>query len=139
MTPYPHAQATEKWARLNELITHTDDCDQSANGPDDHHDANLAHLRDAFISHEDGSYAWKPEESEFYPLADGLEILELVKWLFTLAEDPRWGWQPYRQELSEMALSMSLCPMHLCDYMACFDDEDEECATIRAYFPNHDT
>jgi len=43
------------------------------------------------------------------------------------------------QFLSMLALEQSLCPMHLIDYAACFDDDDSECATIRAFFPNHDT
>lgn len=42
-------------------------------------------------------------------------------------------------ELSLMRLEYSLCPMHHCDYAACFDDDDPECATIRAFFPSHDT
>jgi hypothetical protein len=34
---------------------------------------------------------------------------------------------------------MSLCPLHLCDYAICFDDEDPECAQIREIHPGHDT
>jgi hypothetical protein len=44
-----------------------------------------------------------------------------------------------REELTELALSMSLCPLHLCDYAICFDDEDPECAQIREIHPGHDT
>lgn len=137
MTPYPHAEAVTKWDRLNQLISHTDACDKSSDGEDDRHDANLWHLRDAFIYAEDTG--WRPEATDFAPLADGNEIAELVQWFFSIANDDRWSWQPYRQELSEMALSMSLCPMHRVDYQACFDDEDPECETIRRFFPNHDT
>lgn len=47
---------------------------------------------------------------------------------------------PYQtQRLSMLALDHSLCPMHFIDYAICFDDDDDECATIRAYFPDHDT
>ena len=43
------------------------------------------------------------------------------------------------QSYSEFLLSLSICPIHECDYATCFDDEDEECAQLRAAFPNHDT
>lgn len=45
-----------------------------------------------------------------------------------------------RDELSTLAMDLSLCPMHFCDWAACFDDDDDECAAIRAVFPHsHDT
>jgi hypothetical protein len=44
-----------------------------------------------------------------------------------------------RQRLSMLLLDNSLCPMHAIDYAICFDDDTDECATIRAYFPSHDT
>lgn len=44
-----------------------------------------------------------------------------------------------RQSLSLLALDYSLCPLHMIDYAICFDDNDPDCAQIRAYFPNHDT
>lgn len=44
-----------------------------------------------------------------------------------------------RDELTELALSLSLCPMHLCDYAICFDDANDECAAIRLIHPSHDT
>lgn len=43
------------------------------------------------------------------------------------------------QTLSELLLSFSLCPMHAIDYAICFDDDDDECAILRRYFPQHDT
>lgn len=43
------------------------------------------------------------------------------------------------QRLSMLYLDHSLCPMHHGDYAACFDDDDPDCAQIRAYFPDHDT
>jgi hypothetical protein len=47
---------------------------------------------------------------------------------------------PYAtQRLSMMRLDFSLCPMHAIDYAICFDDDDADCATIRNYFPDHDT
>ncbi len=41
--------------------------------------------------------------------------------------------------LTELALSLSLCPLHLIDYAICFDDQYEECRAIREVHPSHDT
>jgi hypothetical protein len=45
----------------------------------------------------------------------------------------------HRTRLSMLMLDESLCPMHAIDYAICFDDDDPDCATIRAFFPSHDT
>lgn len=51
-----------------------------------------------------------------------------------------WAYPFLRDELSEIAMELSLCPMHFIDWAACFDDERDECAAIRAIFPySHDT
>lgn len=52
----------------------------------------------------------------------------------TLIADPM-----RRDELTEIALATSLCPLHLCDYAICFDDANAECAAIRRIHPSHDT
>jgi hypothetical protein len=45
-----------------------------------------------------------------------------------------------RDLVSEMAMSLSLCPVHFIDWAICFDDEDPECGQVRAIFPqSHDT
>jgi len=44
-----------------------------------------------------------------------------------------------REYLTHLALSLSLCPIHLIDYAICFDDDDAECAQIRQIHPTHDT
>jgi hypothetical protein len=44
-----------------------------------------------------------------------------------------------RESLTEIALSLSLCPLHFIDYAICFDDNDAECAQIRMIHPSHDT
>lgn len=45
-----------------------------------------------------------------------------------------------RDDLSNLLLSYSLCPMHAIDFAICFDDDDPECAQIRQIFPySHDT
>lgn len=51
-----------------------------------------------------------------------------------------WGYEFYRDEISTIAMQLSLCPLHFCDWASCFDDEDPDCAQIRAAFPHsHDT
>jgi hypothetical protein len=54
---------------------------------------------------------------------------ELLELLITLSTD----------DISELRLADSLCPLHACDYAICFDDDDAECAQIRSIFPSHDT
>lgn len=45
-----------------------------------------------------------------------------------------------RDDLSHLAMSMSLCPIHFVDWAICFDDEPEDCSQVRAIFPyGHDT
>ena len=43
------------------------------------------------------------------------------------------------EALTETALSLSLCPLHLIDYAICFDDQREACQAIREVHPSHDT
>jgi hypothetical protein len=44
-----------------------------------------------------------------------------------------------RELLTDTALNMSLCPLHLIDYAICFDDGRAECAIIRHIHPSHDS
>lgn len=44
-----------------------------------------------------------------------------------------------RELLTTLLLDDSLCPLHAIDYAICFDDNDPECAAIRAIHPSHDT
>lgn len=44
-----------------------------------------------------------------------------------------------RHWLSIECVGQSVCPVHRCDYVACFLDDDPECAQVRMYFPQHDT
>lgn len=48
---------------------------------------------------------------------------------------------PYsRDDLSQLALDYSLCPLHFIDFAICFDDDDPDCEPIRIIFPHsHDT
>lgn len=126
MTDIDWSQEKLKWERLNALIT--------KDHPNE--EVNNWYLREIFYSYDESDY--QPEPDTIYDkIGDALEILDLVRHFFSLSEQFSWG--PYRDELSRLALEMSLCPMHLCDYMACFDDDNEECSQIRTLFPSHDT
>lgn len=48
-------------------------------------------------------------------------------------------WGVGRDELTDLALSLSLCPLHFIDYAICFDDRTYECQEIRTIHPGHDT
>jgi hypothetical protein len=51
-----------------------------------------------------------------------------------------WDYEFYRDDISHIAMQLSLCPYHFCDWAACFDDDDVACAAIRTIFPHcHDT
>ncbi len=43
------------------------------------------------------------------------------------------------EDLTELRLSLSLCPLHASDYAICFDDENPECAQIRIIHPSYDS
>jgi hypothetical protein len=96
-----------------------------------HFDASTA-LRDLLI---DRNYS--PTHDAANPLlADpDYPIYDFIRALLSMIDAA-----PYQtQRLSMLYLDNSLCPMHHCDYAICFDDDEPDCATIRAYFPDHDT
>lgn len=47
------------------------------------------------------------------------------------------GYFPHIDELSNLAMEFSLCPIHFVDWAICFDDENPECDQVRRIFPNH--
>lgn len=63
---------------------------------------------------------------------EGWRVVEL---LAALATDPHGG----AEEITAIRLALSLCPLHGGDYAICFDDDDPECAAIRAIHPNYDS
>lgn len=85
------------------------------------------------------------------------EIHELLKSTFALIADPFAESRLQREQLTELALSLSLCPIHFHDYAICFDDAicaddiaanpdlahaldyTDECSQIRMIHPIHDT
>jgi hypothetical protein len=44
-----------------------------------------------------------------------------------------------RELFTELLLANSLCPLHCIDYAICFDDDDDECLSIRMIHPAHDS
>lgn len=42
-----------------------------------------------------------------------------------------------RDHLTELAIALSLCPVHFVDWAICFDDQPQDCEQIRAIFPHH--
>ena len=45
-----------------------------------------------------------------------------------------------RDSITNLAMTLSICPIHFCDWAICFDDEDPDCAQVRHIFPHsHDT
>ena len=73
-----------------------------------------------------------PEENEDMPAEEAARICGM---LAAIATDPHGG----QEELTRLALSLSLCPLHLTDYARCFTDSDVECEAIRLIHPSHDT
>lgn len=131
--------------RLIELTDHSADCDiDDRFRPDDAHDIANAMLRDLLILDDDDTLDYSILNIDFdldyyrdnYDLDLDIDALarELIDLLALIRTDP------YSIHfLSQLRLDQSLCPLHHCDYAACFDDDDPECATIRAIFPSHDT
>lgn len=45
-----------------------------------------------------------------------------------------------RDDVTQLLMDDSLCPIHAVDWAICFDDEPEDCAQVRRIFPrSHDT
>lgn len=127
--------------RINELTTHTDACDLS-DPYRKYHDHDLASLAsDALLSYFPDLDPSDINDDEFTDAEYTPEpaiLAELIE-LHTKLADAIDEDAAVRQYISNAALDASLCPMHFCDYAICFDDDDPECATIRALFPLHDT
>ena len=56
--------------------------------------------------------------------------------IFDMINQPESSMIQYR---SILCLENSICPIHRCDYAICFDDDDDECAQLRAAFPLYDS
>lgn len=71
--------------------------------------------------------------------AESDRLIDLIWVYHTLKmaiQDPYGG----RDQMTQLYIENSLCPIHHCDWAACFDDQDPECEQVRAIYPNsHDT
>jgi hypothetical protein len=126
---------TNPFDALDAMIAHDASCpDQNdAYRASCIHDLRDADIRDLLCTDIDDH----PDATEFMQSPDAPALAALIDAAFAAATAPYS--ESMRHRLSELLLSHSLCPMHHCDYAICFDDESDECATIRAYFPSHDT
>lgn len=80
-------------------------------------------LRDALTYDDDDALPYDDATTD-----DAIALLDAID---TIRSD--------RDAVSTLRLELSLCPIHCCDYAICFDDDDDECASIRSAFPSHDT
>lgn len=86
-------------------------------------DAGNASIRALLINPDD-------ELLDYYtPRAAAIERPRFTAMIAAMTTDDR----------STLMLALSLCPLHSCDYAICFDDDDPECESIRACFPEHDS
>ena len=80
-----------------------------------------------------------PNRDRMAHLKDGMLRSFLVEHdsaeVLAMADD----WGVGRDELTDLALSFSLCPIHFIDYAICFDDRTPECYAVRVIHPGHDT
>lgn len=128
--------------RLIELTTHTDDCltnsrvwpDASGGyAPDDSHDHADYALRHLLTCLHDGPNGFDDADLNEDEARDARAIWDALN---TCAQYPFGG----IDFITGLAIDRSLCPYHLVDWAACFDDDDEECKAIRAIYPcSHDT
>lgn len=99
---------------------------------DDHmHDLFARALRDLLIDR-----TATPTEQPIPALADPpAYIYDTMRSLLAIIDA-----YPYNtDDMTKLLLDNSLCPMHAIDYAICFDDDEPDCAAIRAIHPSHDT
>lgn len=153
-------------AELRRLTTHTDDCEVNklkAAGTlrddgqpayhyagDDAHDRCSTSLRDLLLYVDDkleglDTYAINQlieTDAQYnnykYGAAQPDEVRQVARALQTMLDAARYSpW--HREEITDIALGHSLCPLHFVDYAICFDDDEESCRSIRIVHPSHDT
>jgi hypothetical protein len=140
--------ATDALTRLHELIDAPADLIRATEPPyySEPHDIASEIMRDLLIADDDENlldcldidYYSDPTNIASDPAKPAIDAPALATELIALLDAIRAD--PYHiHELSMLRLDESLCPLHHCDYAICFDDDDPECAPIRACFPHHDT
>jgi len=96
-----------------------------------HFDASCA-LRDLLIDRDANSMPTPTLPLDFEPAQFHYDYIRSLLRIIDAA--------PYQTDaMTALLLDNSLCPMHCIDYAICFDDDDDECATIRLIHPSHDT
>lgn len=112
----------ETHERINALLADDDECAKSST---------LRSLMIAICNDTPIEHAIAELDPEYDDMTIAAEIAHLIEKLMI---------DEYaRETLTEIALSLSLCPIHYIDYAICFDDDDAECAQIRMIHPSHDT
>lgn len=119
----------DRIAELDAMTAHSNDADFDA--PSFNADA---YIRDCLITAPDFT-----DPDDYHPL-DPAIAATIRDHILAIDEHCALPFHSLDIELrSRLLLDYSLCPMHRCDYAICFDDDDPDCAAIRACFPNHDT
>jgi hypothetical protein len=90
-------------------------------------------LRDLLIDRD--ATATPMRDNDPFPLDAPDFIYDALRALLRLIDDADY----MTDRMTAMLLDNSLCPMHAIDYAICFDDDDPDCAAIRAIHPSHDT
>lgn len=90
-------------------------------------------LRDLLIDRDATPSA--PRDTDPFPLDAPLFIYDYMRALLDIIDRADY----MTDRMTALLLDNSLCPMHAIDYAICFDDDDPDCAAIRAIHPSHDT
>lgn len=126
------ADATDAFALIDRLTN----CDCADTLPRTRfclHFHHMTALRDLLIDRDASSS--DPRPTDPFPIDPPPYIYDYLRALLSIIDAA-----PYMTErMTALLLDNSLCPMHAIDYAICFDDDDPDCAAIRAIHPSHDT
>lgn len=122
-------------ARFRAMIDHTPACSTDPYRAYDDHDLADNDTRDILIASDD------PSEIAHFLRNDATstDAPAIAQIILELTNRAKTNNSSAREYITDLALSHSLCPLHLIDYAICFDDIDPECAQIRIIHPSHDT
>lgn len=91
-------------------------------------------------------FDWDIVRQSIDPDYDDAQLILISCQVVQLMNDEHWSNKypdygpPYKDSLTELAIHLSLCPLHFVDWAICFDDADPGCSQIREIYPNsHDT
>lgn len=119
-----------------DMLNRMTDCDCNETLPRTHfclHFLAATALRDLLIDRN--AMPSDPNSTDPFPLDADLDTYNFIRSLLHNIDAA-----PYMTDaMTALLLDNSLCPMHAIDYAICFDDDDPDCAAIRAIHPSHDT